>query len=401
MKDQTEGLEVRMLGEFSIRYKGEPVLQKAGKSSKASHLLQILLYAGPGGIAREPLLSRLYGRDGRRDRSNNLRVVMCHLRRMLRESGLPEEEYIHMKDGTYCFAGSFPVNVDAHAFGRLYKKAETVQGQERLRILKKACALYRGYFLPALSGEEWVVMEDAYYQRLYYQSMEEISSSMKEQGEYEELLELCRRAAALYPLDEWQICQMECLTALGRAREAFELYRKTEKMYFEELTAIPSERMLDCFRKMGSRIQMKTEEFPRIQERLCEQGGSGNAYYCSFPGFVDSFRISMRIAERLEQKMYLLLCTVIDERKRCPQISGMDRDISDILADSIGEALGSGGIFTRYNRNQFLAILLDISEETCQALIGCIDAGFRRRERSRRISISYQVSPMTDKSKNR
>ena len=88
---RTDCLYVRMLGDFSMEYRGMEVLKikDRKRSSKMLHLLQILLYEGAKGIAKEQLLLRLYGRDAKEDRSNNLRVTMYHLRKMLGESGLP------------------------------------------------------------------------------------------------------------------------------------------------------------------------------------------------------------------------------------------------------------------------------------------------------------------------
>ena len=114
-------------------------------------------------------------------------------------------------------------------------------GRQKLRkeanawnFLKKPVLCMVGYFLPLLSGEEWVAVEDAHYQRGCIRCVEEVCRLLKEQGDYEELLRLCGRAASLYPFDEWQIWQVDGLMALGRLRESAELYERTVDLYREE-----------------------------------------------------------------------------------------------------------------------------------------------------------------------
>lgn len=387
-------LYVRMLGEPSMEYEGRAVLPGISRSSRVFHLLQILLYEGGKGIPREQLLLRLFGEEGNRkkgDRSNNLRVTVHRLRKLLGASGLPGDHFICVKEGRYRFAGSFPVEVDARVFAGLLQRAEGLRGQKRVELLKRACGMYRGYFLPPLAGEEWAAAEEAYYQRLYTKAMEELCGFLKEQKEYPELFRWCSRAASLYPYDEWQIWQADCLAALGRMDEALALCRETAKMYLDEPGMKMSEHMLQSFRGMGKRARTKGEDLRGILESFREKGTKAGAYCCSYPGFVDVCRIAARMAARPGYSAYMLLCTVADERKRHPAASGELPEAAERLGESIREALGREDAFVRYGRRQFLALLSGASEAECRAGIGRIDAGFRRRERSRKVGVTYRM----------
>lgn len=394
MKDERvqgpDCLTVRMFGEFSMEYQGRPVLRER-RASRVLHLLQILLYAGPEGISRERLLSRLYGRESCQDPSNNLRVTVYHLRRMLRESGLPGEDLVHVRGDRYVFAGGFPVEVDARIFEELSKSARAAEGKARLELLRQACALYRGYFLPSLSAEEWAAVEEAHYEHLYAWCMEELCGFLREQGAYEELLHWSSQAARRAPYEEWQVWQMEALGALGRTEEAAELYEQTASRYFRELSLLPSGRMLDCFRRMSETVRMEEQAFPKIQEKLRETEGVQGAYYCSYPGFVDSYRTAARLAVHYGQGASLLLCTVQDGRRRHPKACEGIREVSAVLEEALREVLDQGEVYTRYNKSQLLAILPYAGREKCQRRIGRIDAAFRQREKSRRIRVTYQM----------
>lgn len=387
-------LNVRMLGACVMEYGGRSVLERKNQSSRTFHLLLILLYAGPDGIRRDHLIARLFGAGDKCDGAGNLRVVVYYLRKLLKESGLPGEPSVCLEEGCYRFRSSFPVNVDALVFDHLVKRAGLTSGRERMELLKKACGLYGGCFLPPLSGEDWVNAADARYQRQYRVCMEEVCQYLKEQGEYRELLEFCSRAASICPFDEWQVWQIDCLTALGRGEEAMVLYEKTVRRYFEELALGPSEQMLACLHRMEEKIRMDTESLQDIQEKLREREKPEGVYHCSYPGFVDSYRMLARILEQSGQPACLVLCGFTDHRKRHGEEMKNSSELSGILSEAIQEALGSGDVYTRYSRSQFLLILTGIAENACADIVGRIDAGFRRRVSSRKVQVAYRIAPI-------
>ena len=90
MNEKTAILNVRMLGDFSITYDGRQVSFGKNTTTKAMKLLQILIYYGEQGIAREKLLNALYVREELADAANNLRVTAHRLKKMIIDAGLPE-----------------------------------------------------------------------------------------------------------------------------------------------------------------------------------------------------------------------------------------------------------------------------------------------------------------------
>lgn len=101
MNEKKAILNVRMLGDFSITYEGRQVSFGKNTATKAMKLLQILIYYGEQGIAREKLLNALYVREELADAANNLRVTAHRLKKMIIDAGLPEYDYIVIKKGIY------------------------------------------------------------------------------------------------------------------------------------------------------------------------------------------------------------------------------------------------------------------------------------------------------------
>ncbi len=390
--DEGDVLKVRMFGGFQMSYRGEKFQIGKKQTAKAVRLFQMLLHAGPAGIAREQLLEDLFGHEAETDLANNLNVTVHYLRKQLKASRLPEGEYILIKGGRYHFDAHCPVEVDALVFASLLEQAKGKKEDERLRLLKEACRLYRGHFLPALTGEEWATVTGAHYQYLYTEHMEEVCRLMTARGEYQELFDLCGRAAAVYPFDEWQIWQMECLLAMKRFKQARELYDQTEALYLDELDAAPMERMTEFFHKMSQEMRMEVDDLKEIQIDLQEKEREDGAYYCSYLSFVDTYRTMCRVMERSGQSIYLLLCVISDERERISDGTVQGREVSEQLAASIREVLRRGDVFTRYNKRQFLVLLIGIRKEECPLIINRIDASFRRRVNSRRIHVTYRTA---------
>ena len=226
--------------------------------------------------------------------------------------------------------------------------------------------------------------------------MNELADLFREDKKYDELLKYFQRAVKLYPYDEWQIGQMECLLALGKTRESMEIYEKTSKLYFEELGLPPSEKMKDCFARMSKMLLMDAEGFQEIHNALKEKKDPDGAYYCSYPGFVDAYRVLSRLLDRIHQSVFLMLCTITDVRDKEIENKERLKNISEKLGQAIQGALRKGDVYTRYSANQYLVLLMGISKENCTITSGRIDMFFRKREASRRIKISYRVVSIRD-----
>ncbi|MBT9776457.1 hypothetical protein GPL15_08070 [Clostridium sp. MCC353] len=390
-------LNVNMMGGFSLLFDEKPLTLACNINNKSIHLLSALLYYGDEGIARNKLLAMLYGREEKTNPANSLRAVIFRLRKLLAESGLPEDEYIRYQNGVYYWKPDHITTVvDAVCFERSAEEALN-QEERRLDQLVSVCKRYCGEFLPLMAAEEWVAVISVRYQELYFSCLREACSQLKARGEYEEMLELCTRAAQIYPFEEWQLLQIDCLMALKRYKEALGIYEYATNMMFKELGLPPSEKMLARFRAMCGQIHYDAGAIMDVKGSLKEKESKSGAYYCGYPSFIDSYRLIVRMTERSGQSVYLMLCTLTD-KKGIP----LDHDdegliqVVENLYRAIGRSLRRGDLYTRYSPNQFLILLTGLCIEACSIITDRIDRQFEMIYSGRKVEIRYYVTSAAD-----
>ena len=390
-------LKVHMLGAFSMEYGDKPISFRRNTATKSMKLLQILLHCGEGGIARGKLLESLYGREELADVANNLRVTSHRLKKMLVDAGLPEYDYIQIKSGIYRWSSPMEVEVDVHVFSNLVDSSKTEASEDKkIQLLKSACEVYHGEFLPGLSGEDWVLLESVQYKKKYTQALSQICDSLMKQREYETVLDLCEKASELYPFDEWQSVQVDCLMALNRYKEAIQLYEDTAKLFFEELGISPSEKMMNQFNEMSAKMSHKPQAINEIKGGLKEDEEEDGAFYCNLPSFRDGYRLVRRIIERSGQSVYLMLCTVTDGKGRPMENKEKLTAMTDELYDAIKHCLRRGDSFTKYSPTQFLILLVGTNQENCSMIFDRISRYFAREHKSWEQYLEYYVSSIAD-----
>lgn len=376
-------LRVRLFGTERITYGEEPILYGRNSITKAMKLLLILLHSGKDGITRNKLLEDLYGREELANAANNLRVTMHRLKKTLVEAGLPEYEYIVSKSGIYYWNSPMETEVDTDVFKNLLTRVEMeTDPEERLRMGKEACQLYNGEFLQKMSGDEWVLLESVQYKNMYSQALQQVCAVLMERREYEEVLRLVEPACEMYPFDEWQAVKIDCFIAMNRYKESLKEYEKTAKLLVEELGVSPSEKMMRQFRIMSEHITNRPQVIEEIKEGLRENPEERGAFFCTLPGFRDTYRVIRRGMERNGQSVFLMVCTLIDGKGRPMGASEKLDQMSEKLYQSIKGSLRRCDSFTKYNQSQFLVLLMGTNEENCQIVIDRISNRFSAERKS-------------------
>lgn len=397
MKNKLPVLNVRLFGTERITYGSTPILYGRNSITKAMKLLLILLYCGKEGITRNKLLEDLYGREELADAANNLRVTIHRLKKILVEAGLPEYEYIVSAGGFFYWDSPMETVVDVDVFKRLIKDAETETDQEKkLSMLKEACQMYGGEFLQKLSGDEWVLIESIQCKGLYFNALEQACAILMDMKEYDEALRLVEPACEMYPFDEWQAVKIDCYIAMNRYKDALKEYESTAKLLIEELGVSPSDKMMKQFAVLSRHVSNRTQAIGEIKGELQEQADQRGALYCTYPGFRDAYRMIRRGMERNGQSVFLVLCTLIDSKGRPMENSDKLDEMVEGLHTAIQTSLRRCDSFTKYNRAQFLIMLVGTNEENCQIAIDRVLNCFTKEHKTWKNHLEYSVSSLLD-----
>ena len=371
-------LKVRMLGCFSLEYKGKELVLDRNNVSKTTQLFQLLLlHTQDGGISKAALIDALYGRTEVENKNGSLNNTLFRLRKQLKAAGLPESNYININGGMCTWDPEIAVWVDVCEFENLValirkEKRET----DRLHLLMEAWKCYRGEFLPDMIGENWVAVENVKCRDDYFMCTEELCKWLKEHERYEDLHRVSHVAAKIYPFDEWQIWEIESLIGMSRYKEGLEVYKDTERLLFEEMGVEPSAKMLEQFQFMGERTSQAAGAIGDIKERLKEKDEAVGAYYCPFPSFIDIYHVFSRMMERSGLSVFVMLCT-LDYAKDSVS-DEEEKEMSEVLKDAIQSSVRKGDFYTRYNVRQYIVMLIGISQENCPIVTKRIDKAFRR-----------------------
>ena len=395
--DHLPVLQVRLFGIERITYGDTPILYGRNSITKAMKLLLILLFNGKDGITRNKLMEDLYGREELADASNNLRVTVHRLKKLLIDAGLPEYEYIVVKGGIYYWDSPMETVVDVDRFKHLIKGAQKEQDdRKKLEMYREACRMYSGEFLQKMSGDEWVLMESVQCKNLYTEALQQLCELLMDQKEYEEVLRIVEPACEMYPFDEWQAIKIDCYIAMNRYKDALKEYELTAKLLIEELGVTPSEKMMKQFRIMSEHISNRPQIISEIKADLREDPDQRGALFCTFPGFRDAYRMMRRGMERSGQSIFLVLCTVIDGKGRPMGASPKLDEMSQELFEAIKNSLRRCDAFTKYNASQYLIMLVGTNEENCQIAIDRIILRFTREHKSWGDHLEFSVSSLLD-----
>lgn len=389
--------EVQMFGGFSMRYGNETVVMNKAGSSKSLRLLQMLLLSMPEGLSKSEIMDNLYSWNEKTDAANrnkNLNNLIYRLKGQLAAGGLPEGDYVEIREGRCCFKGEIPLEMDVLEFEKTIDLAKKEKGSKRNALLWKANEIYCGELLPANLSEMWFFQKSRYYKELYIWSVGELEKELQKNKDYKNRLLLYARAAAIYPFENWQLRQMRCNLELYRYDEALNIYNETMELYAREMDGTaPAEEMQECFeelklmdenhrrntddaeswRNMDKVFRGKRDDI--IRGLLAEENVK-RAYYCTYPSFVDYCHLVVRAKERNRFSAVLMFLTL--SQKKAQKSMDLPEQM-ELLKEVLGESLRIGDAYTRYGNRHFILMLVNTEMEYCGTIFRRVEAAYTKR----------------------
>lgn len=388
-------LKISMLGTFTIVYKGQIVRLERSNTTKTMQALQVLLHRGDTGVARDELVDILYADAHISNPANNLKVTLSNLRTLLAKAELPPGVALQYQGGRYYWRCPAPCAIDIRILEETAALAQQKQGDEQLALLRKACDIYRGDFLPHLQTETWAATESAWYRELYFSCVEQAAVLLQESGDDAALLPIVTKAATLYGVERFQVMRVSCLVRLQRFNEAKRAYEESVRMLREEFDVEPSEELTACCRELRDAEVTADNTVQEFRETLRESTEIAGAYNCPYPSFIDAYRAVSRLLERSGQSAYLMLCRMTDPKGKPVVSSERMTAAAEAAARAIQNALRRGDLFTQPSRDRFLILLVGINRENCELVWARIQQRYQQHP-VRGVHLRYSIAPVSD-----
>jgi DNA-binding SARP family transcriptional activator len=400
-------LDVHMFGKFTVSHDGKEITLGRNTTLKCLQLLQLVWLSGDKGITKEHLINALYERDKVSSINNSLNNLIYQMHLQMARAGLPKENYIVRRGSVFYANEKLTVRVDALEFDKLVHRAQQASTEkEKKELYKQAFDLYEGELLPAISTEMWVMTESLRFKKMFDSCVRWLGGYYNRNEEYNNMYQIYARAAAIYPYDDWQIGQIDSLLSRGEFKQAHLLYTQTAQRYLDEMGVQLSDEMLECYKRMSQKIEYAPKQIEEIRQSLIKENtqDENGTYYCSYPGFVDAYHVLARNMERTGKSIFLMLCTLVDyEGKMITNQEKLTRR-SAVLNEVIRESLRKGDVYTRYNKSQYLILLIGIKQEDCKIVYRRISQKLKEKAGPRAgilYSVSSLAAPLSDTHPNR
>lgn len=405
-----KGFYARMLGGFVLYFQSQELTIPIRLQTKTMQLMLQLIKAGSDGIERKELVDTFQRNcyDWKRQ-VNNFRQQVYLLRRAIQNAGFPPGNYIVLKGSRYYFTLDYQVETDTGRLDQLLPFIQNRSEENRGRIrelLMEFCRIYTGEFLPMLNGEEWVNVESAYYQNLYFKCLKQLCEILKMEGSYEEMLELCTAASQMHPYDEWQEMQIDCLMSMNRYQEAMKIYEEAAQMFYDELGISVNDQVMSRYRSAGGQFYYAANALVNVMDRLRKNGEVQGPYCCSYPSFLDIYHVISRLEERTGIKSLLMICTIdvpemtqTEKRRGKPENSEKTKEQQnwersepemELFRQVLAGGIRSGDVYTRYSANQFLVLLVGADQEDSPTIISRLENRWKGIQK-RRAAVSFAV----------
>ncbi len=393
--EQKRTLYIQTLGTVRLTLGGRTISLHTSITGKAFQLFLLLAYTGTRGVTRTVLQDALYDRKTT-DAANALRINASRLRKLLLQSELPAHNYIVVDKNVYYltepeYTGDFQVDVVLleQLWEKIQKEKEISAKRE---LLEKACKLYEGEFLPALSGEVWVENLRGRFQEIYFNCVQFLCEILKQQQDYKSLVRVTADAMRLYPTEEWAKLKMDGFVGLQKYKEAMEAYKDAVKDIFSEQGMAVSDQMWERFKSLNQYIENQSRNLENIKEWLCEKERIPGAYCCSYPGFIDCYRMEARAAERKKRHGMLMICTIRDRQGAVITEAEKLQEYMDKLDQCVCVTLRRGDIYTRYSRDQILILVNDLKPEKAVSVENRIIGAFRKEAQGKAEILTESIS---------
>jgi len=385
---------VKTLGTYSINFQGSEISVGSRYESQVGLLLLIMAHFGHEGASRSLIKNTLFEDREVDDVSHAIRNVLYNMRQKFKASGLPDAAFVKQSKGVYYWTDEVEIVEDAREFEKLIADAETEHSKAtKMAKLLEACFSYSGRFFAGRDNVPWIYQEGERYRALFKETATTLLDYYRDTQKYKSMYDLATYAVKVDPLAEWELYGIQALTNLGRYAESEKYYDSTIDLYIEEYGGRANEHVRDFIKRLGENLFHEHESIDVIQDQMTNpEGQEGRGYYCSLPVFQELYRIIERTMHRSADRIFFMLCTIVDSKGNPMREGPKLDDLSVRLKDAIINSIRHTDTVTKYGQGQYLILLINTTEENCHIIENRINSNFLSARQ--RTGVSYSVNSL-------
>ncbi|MCR4685881.1 MAG: hypothetical protein K5649_10475 [Lachnospiraceae bacterium] len=367
-------IEITLFNHFEIKMDGEPILTSLSNTRKTKLFLSYLLLYKQKAISHRELFELLWSGEDYSNPGTALRTLLYRYRALVDKMEIePLRNSIISRRGAYQWNQELDVSIDIFDFDDYSKIGlnQSMSVPKRKQCLQRAIDLYTGPLLPDSGEEHWVVPKAVYYRDLYVQDVLAYISLLKEEGAYEEIGALCRKALALArPAD---MISLEEEVALARGKMGEEL-----KLRYEST--------------LSSLVKIELV-IGDVQKSMETEDSENSAFVCEYDVFKDIYHLQRRLLARTGDTMFLSLLSM--ERKSDDDFEPLQHEkVMTSLLDIVRHELRCGDSICRFSDNTYAIMFPADSFENAIKIMERVKSSIAMNCKEKDVLIVYRIRPL-------
>lgn len=391
-----EPVRINLMGTFQISSGDVTLREKDIRSVRGIKLLTFLVLNRKRIVTIQELEEFLIRQETEGNFENAdgyVKNLVYRVRKILKAIG--PYPYITTGYKNYAWNPEIPVIVDVEIFKQQYENARNCPDLEQKKILYKELLYSWRPLTGVLTDEYWMMGIDTYYTSVFLEAVKNLAGILEKENKYKELVQLCRYAMPVEPLDEdirfWLI---KTLILQKKTGEALKEWGNARRVWKKQLQGYFPERLNSLYKDIISSSISNEPDPMKILRSLMKfarekQGGR----YCAQEIFEQLCLFLIGRNKGSENEEYLILFTLVagDLEKQEKKQGFTLRNGRNKFVDILLKDLEHGDVFTELGTRQFAVLPAECSEKKCEQTAGRLIEKFEKSYPGGNIDISYKI----------
>lgn len=391
-----EPVRINLMGTFQISSGDVTLREKDIRSVRGIKLLTFLVLNRKRIVTIQELEEFLIRQETEGNFENAdgyVKNLVYRVRKILKAIG--PYPYITTGYKNYAWNPEIPVIVDVEIFKQQYENARNCPDLEQKKILYKELLYSWRPLTGVLTDEYWMMGIDTYYTSVFLEAVKNLAGILEKENKYKELVQLCRYAMPVEPLDEdirfWLI---KTLILQKKTGEALKEWENARRVWKKQLQGYFPECLNSLYKDIISSSISNEPDPMKILRSLMKfarekQGGR----YCAQEIFEQLCLFLIGRNKGSENEEYLILFTLVagDLEKQEKKQGFTLRNGRNKFVDILLKDLEHGDVFTELGTRQFAVLPAECSEKKCEQTAGRLIEKFEKSYPGGNIDISYKI----------